>query len=106
MWDLPGPGLESTSLALAGRFLITAPPGKSQILYFYGGGTPKSLIGGAIGGGGLSLQSLFIGAASSVLWLHHLQQLGWAGEGLHVQGLKGFICPEVTGARGHAVWLV
>ena len=29
MWDLPGPGLEPMSPALAGRFLTTAPPGKS-----------------------------------------------------------------------------
>ena len=29
MWDLPGSGLEPLSLALAGRFLSTAPPGKS-----------------------------------------------------------------------------
>ena len=28
MWDLPGPGLEATSPALAGGFLTTAPPGK------------------------------------------------------------------------------
>ena len=28
MWDLPGPGLEPVSPALAGRFLTTAPPGK------------------------------------------------------------------------------
>ena len=28
MWDLPRPGLEPVSLALAGRFLTTAPPGK------------------------------------------------------------------------------
>ena len=28
MWELPGPGLESLSPALAGRFLTTAPPGK------------------------------------------------------------------------------
>ena len=28
MWDLPGPGLEPLSLALAGGFLTTAPPGK------------------------------------------------------------------------------
>ena len=28
MWDLPGPGLEPMSPALAGRFLTTAPPGK------------------------------------------------------------------------------
>ena len=30
MRDLPGPGLEPMSPALAGRFLTTAPPGKSQ----------------------------------------------------------------------------
>ena len=29
MWDLPGPGLESMSPALSGRFLTAAPPGKS-----------------------------------------------------------------------------
>ena len=28
MWDLPGPGLEPVSRALAGGFLTTAPPGK------------------------------------------------------------------------------
>ena len=30
MWDLPGPGLEPTSPALAGGLSITAPPGKPQ----------------------------------------------------------------------------
>ena len=29
MWDLPGPGIELLSPALAGRFLSTVPPGKS-----------------------------------------------------------------------------
>ena len=29
MWDLPGPGLEPVPPALAGRFLTTAPPGKT-----------------------------------------------------------------------------
>ena len=29
MWDLPGPGLEPVSPALADGFLTTAPPGKS-----------------------------------------------------------------------------
>ena len=28
MWDLPGPGLEPVSPALAGGFLTTLPPGK------------------------------------------------------------------------------
>ena len=31
MWDLPGPGLEPVSSALAGRFLTTVPPGKSHM---------------------------------------------------------------------------
>ena len=34
MWYLPGPGLEPVSPALAGRFLTTAPPGKSQDSHF------------------------------------------------------------------------
>ena len=29
MWDLPGPGIEPVSPALAGGFLTTLPPGKS-----------------------------------------------------------------------------
>ena len=34
VWDLPGPGLEPVSPALAGRFSTTVPPGKS-LLYLY-----------------------------------------------------------------------
>ena len=34
MWDLPRPGLEPVSPALAGRFSTTAPPGKPD-KYFY-----------------------------------------------------------------------
>ena len=33
MWDLPRPGLEPVSPALAGRFSTTAPPGKSPTLF-------------------------------------------------------------------------
>ena len=33
-WDLPGPGLEPVSPALAGGFLTTAPPGKSRMCSF------------------------------------------------------------------------
>ena len=32
MWDLPGPGLEPVSPALAGGFLTTAPPGEPLIV--------------------------------------------------------------------------
>ena len=35
MWDLPGPGLEPVSPALAGRFLTTAPPGEPLFLILY-----------------------------------------------------------------------
>ena len=31
MWDLPRPGLEPASPALAGRFSTTAPPGKPSV---------------------------------------------------------------------------
>ena len=34
MWDLPRPGLEPVSPALAGRFSTTAPPGKPEIEFF------------------------------------------------------------------------
>ena len=33
MWDLPRPGLEPVSPALAGRFSTTAPPGKPLYLF-------------------------------------------------------------------------
>ena len=32
MWDLPGPGIEPVSPALAGRFFTTEPPGKPRPL--------------------------------------------------------------------------
>ena len=35
-WDLPRPGLEPVSPALAGRFLTTAPPGKPLFWGFIG----------------------------------------------------------------------
>ena len=37
MWDLPRPGLEPVSPALAGRFLTTAPPGKSLLPFLKSG---------------------------------------------------------------------
>ena len=36
MWDLPGPGIEPVSPSLAGVFLTTAPPGKSETHSFEG----------------------------------------------------------------------
>ena len=34
MWDLPRPGVEPVSTALAGRLSTTAPPGKPPSLFF------------------------------------------------------------------------
>ena len=42
MWDLPGPGLEPMSLALAGGFLTTVPPGKPLYQIFKEELTPNS----------------------------------------------------------------
>ena len=36
MWDLPGPGIESVSPALAGRFFTTEPPGKPNAFLLTG----------------------------------------------------------------------
>ena len=36
MWDLPGPGIEPVSPALAGGFLTTGPPGKASICVVFG----------------------------------------------------------------------
>ena len=33
MWDLPGPGIEPVSLALAGGFLTIGPPEKSLLFF-------------------------------------------------------------------------
>ena len=35
MWDLPRPGLEPVSPALAGRLSTTAPPGKPLVVGFF-----------------------------------------------------------------------
>ena len=51
MWDLPRPGLEPMSPALAGRLPTTAPPGKPSfflflnfILFFYTAGSYSSIL--------------------------------------------------------------
>ena len=53
MWDLPGPGLEPMSPALAGGLPTTAPPGKPHEGRFYtdssleSGGTPHRAMRGS-----------------------------------------------------------
>ena len=34
MWDLPRPGIELVSSALAGRFLTTRPPKEAPVIFF------------------------------------------------------------------------
>ena len=34
MWNLPGPGIDPVSRALAGGFLSTVPPGRLQQVHF------------------------------------------------------------------------
>ena len=45
MWDLPWPGLEPVSPALAGRFLTTVPPGKSQDMKIFNPQFPEPIWG-------------------------------------------------------------
>ena len=47
MWDLPRPGLEPVSPALAGRFSTTAPPGKPRHGGFVQHYTPRAAWSGA-----------------------------------------------------------
>ena len=54
MWDLPGPELEPVSPALAGRFLTTAPPGKS-LLFIYKKEKGNLIIGMPRAGGFIKL---------------------------------------------------
>ena len=54
MWDLPGPGLEPMSPALAGGFLTTVPPGKSCLKCLEWGQPPDKIFAALVilGGGG------------------------------------------------------
>ena len=56
MWDLPRPGIETASPALAGGFLTTVPPGKSLAALL----VPKAfaVIQDAHACGGRTLESL------------------------------------------------
>ena len=74
MWDLPRPGLEPVSCALAGRFSTTAPPGKPNAAVFYGKGNPhaegetsrNSELGKVMAG--IPMRTSNTGQVVSVLW--------------------------------------
>ena len=44
MWDLPGPGIEPVSPALAGGFSTTAPPGKPLVHSFVAAAAGMSML--------------------------------------------------------------
>ena len=68
MWDLPGPGLEPVSPALAGRFLTTVPQGSPSLGRFI----PRYFIlFDAVVKGVVSLISLFVLS----LFLYRIQQI-------------------------------
>ena len=50
MWDLPRPGLEPVSPALAGRFSTTVPPGKPKLTAFWSDLGQSLLSGETVGG--------------------------------------------------------
>ena len=59
MWDLPRPGLEPASPALAGRFSTTAPPGKPPASCFLPGVSVSSY---------LQLSLTYPSPAALILW--------------------------------------
>ena len=98
-WDLPRPGTELLSSALAGRFLTTGPPGKSLILFvscaFEEGGSSGSSDGkesacsagdlGLIPGWGISLEKGMATHSRILAW-----RIPWTEEpgGLQFMGLQ------------------
>ena len=70
MWDLPRPGLEPVSPALAGRFSTTAPPGKPQ---------------GNLAGNGESVTWKSHPWHEKFLWLPHFSVLGQVPEVRNLQ---------------------
>ena len=68
IWDLPRPGLEAVSPALAGRFSTTAPPGKPPTVPFY-------LV---------EIASAFIWT----LWVKQCNRVTWGERSLHLPTAK------------------
>ena len=94
MWDLPRPGLEPMSPALAGRFLTTAPLGKSlawvlrALVYEYSNWFCRELTWNPV-------YSLWFVS----LWQHLLiPSVGWLADGED----EGSQLHRVIHARGHA----
>ena len=78
MWDLPGPGLEPMSPALAGGFLTTAPPGKSWKSFLIPSSPVLPVIPDLINQQVLLFISpKYILNPSTSLHLHHCLSPGW-----------------------------
>ena len=82
MWDLPGPGLEPMSPALAGGFLTTAPPGKPKksVLFLTPGFIPSFLC------------SQPLPHFQSHKNLHHQESCSWLLIYLFITGLIFLLC--------------
>ena len=91
MWDLPRPGLEPVSPALAGRFSTTAPPGKPLVGLFYSffsfidlGFLGFSRISAQLNGGhGLWVHAYLFDAPSRWFW-YLFWALSWLGENSNI----------------------
>ena len=73
MWDLPGPGLEPVSPALAGRFSTTAPPGKPQGLIFdYSCLITLPLLCSTVSRESITLEEEFCEDKTKIAWLRNM----------------------------------
>ena len=88
MWDLPGPGLEPVSPALAGRFITTVPPGKSRMWRF----VSPDVMGLRVHSGGFSPKGVTVAGRPRVRG-----QEGVMGRGGRSEGAE----EEKTSCGGH-----
>ena len=125
MWDLPRPGLEPVSPALAGRLSTTAPPGKPPVCLFFNyifgyvgssllcagflqlrraGATLRCGVRASHCGGFSCCEALALGTRAQQLWLAgsrvQAQQLWLAGSRVQAQQLwcTGLVAPQHVGS--------
>ena len=101
IWDLPRPGLEPVSPALAGRFSTTAPPGKPYMGVLIESMEMKKMIYWSRFSRNSSLQHIGI----SNIWLSHqdLQMEILKGEVLgHLKCLEHISCQQPTVLHFHS----
>ena len=96
MWDLPRPGLEPVSPALAGRFSTTAPPGKPFLQFLM-----PLFIGLVWGLSNISLQIL---GTCSILWKINVYKTSSFYTVGHVYFLYGKQSFSLRGKGLHNYW--